>query len=63
MHKTGICTNWLCLAFDSVTSFFGINVCVLLENDKTDLRQINFQDLRENICSLQPAWKSTAPGL
>jgi len=54
------------LAFESVTSFFGIKVCVFcvfLENDKTDLRQIFFQGLRENTCSLQPALKSNAPEL
>jgi len=36
------------IAFDSVTSFFGIKVyvfCVLLENDNMDLRQILFQGL------------------
>jgi len=27
------------------------------------MRQIFFQDLRANTCSLQPAVKSTAPGL
>jgi len=27
-----------CLDFGSVTPFFGIKVCVFLENDKTDLR-------------------------
>jgi len=32
-------------------------------NDKTNLRQIFFQDLRENTCSLQPALKSSAFGL
>jgi len=33
-----------------------------LENDKMNLRQIFFQGL-ENTCSLQPALKSSAPGL
>jgi len=33
-----------------------------LENDKTDLRQIFFQDLGENTYSLQPALKSNALG-
>jgi len=36
--------------------------CVF-ENDKTDLRQISFQGLEENTCSLLPALKSSAPGL
>jgi len=36
---------------------------LIFENDKTDLRQIFFQDLGENTCSLQPALKSTAPSL
>jgi len=42
------------LAFDSVTSFFEIKVCVLwvfLENDKTDI-QFFFQGLGENTCSV-----------
>jgi len=34
-----------------------------LENDKTYLLQIFFQSLGEYICSLQPALKSTGPGL
>jgi len=41
-------------------------VCVFfifLENDKTDLRQNIFQGLGENTCSLQPALKSSVPGL
>jgi len=29
----------------------------------TDLRQFFFQDLGENTCSLQPAFKSTVPSL
>jgi len=45
-----------------VTSFFGIKVCVFLEDYKTDLCQF-FQDLGETAYSLQPALKSTAPGL
>jgi len=47
-------------------SFFGIKLCVFCgshENDKTDIRQIVFQDLGENTCLLQPALKSSAPGL
>jgi len=47
-------------------SFFEMKVCVfcvLLENDKTDLRQFFFHDLGENTCSLQSALKSNAPGL
>jgi len=35
---------------------------LFLENDKTDLREF-FQGLGENTCLLQPALKSTAPGL
>jgi len=36
-----------------MTSFFGIKVCVFfLENDKPDLRQIFFQGLGENTCSI-----------
>jgi len=37
-------------------------MCVFLENDKTDPRQIFFYDLGESI-SLQSALKSSAPGL
>jgi len=33
------------------------------ENANTDLRQNFFQGLGENTCLLQPALKSTAPGL
>jgi len=33
------------------------------QKNKTDLCQIFFQDLRENTYSLQPALKTTAPGL
>jgi len=36
------------VAFVSVTSFFGIKVCVFLENDKMDLHQIFILDLGEN---------------
>jgi len=53
------------LAFGSVMSFFGIKGAffAFFSNDKKDLRQIFFQDLRENACSLQPALKSSALGL
>jgi len=37
--------------------------CFFLENDMTDLRQIVFEGLGENTCSLQPALKNTAPNL
>jgi len=48
-----------------VTSFFGIKGAFFpfFSNDKTDLRQITFQGLGENTCSLQLALKSNAPGL
>jgi len=36
---------------------------VFFENDKTDLREIIFQGLGENTFSLQPALKSSVPGL
>jgi len=42
-----------------VTSFFGITGA-FFSNDKTNLRQIFFQSLGENTCSLQPALKSNA---
>jgi len=45
-------------------SFFGIKVCIFLENDKQDASVPNFfQDLGENTCSLQPELKSNALGL
>jgi len=54
-------------AFGSVTSFFGIKLCVFchfLENDKTDGSALNFfRDLGENTCSLEPALKSNTSGL
>jgi len=49
-----------------VTSFFGIKVCDCLRfsRKRQDGSAPNsFQDLGENTCSLQPALKSTAPGL
>jgi len=41
-------------------SFFGINVYFFFENDKRYLCHC-LGYLGENICSLQPALKSTAP--
>jgi len=32
-----------------VTSFFGIEVCVFLENDKTDLRQFIFRNKKKHL--------------
>jgi len=51
------------LIFGSMTSFFGIKVCVFLENDKTDRICSNFFHGLKNTCLLLPALKSTAPGL
>jgi len=48
-----------------VTSCFRIKAWVFFvfyENDKTDLRHF-FQCFGENTCLLQPALKSTTPGL
>jgi len=36
------------LVFGSVTSFFGIQVCVFIDNDKTDMWQFFFSGLGEN---------------
>jgi len=51
------------LAFGWVTSFFGIKVCVFLENDKTDLRQIFLGFRKHFFQGLRAALKSTWPGL
>jgi len=54
------------LAFGMVTSFFGIKgvfFAFLSKSEKANLRQIFFQGLGENTYSIQPALKSTAPGL
>jgi len=52
-------------AFGSLTSFFGIKVCVFshFSLKRQDGYATNFfQGLGENTCLLQPGLKSTAPG-